>query len=236
MLKGKVGQAHLVALIPQREKVDPESGTVLTPLGMHIVELPFAESIRSVAKPSAIREADFTPEQLHTARELVSSLRMPSGKSPVGRVANPATATHYNYLECLALHVPGAEVTSTVDGTLPDEGWFNSKRKELDAFKKAFGLPDTQDENSSAAAKRVKTASGASKAGPSAPPPETLEEWMKAYSEQRLEGLTMPKLKEFLKSQGLSLGGKKNELVARVHDQLAQMVGQSLSKRADGPE
>ena len=64
MLKGKVGQPRLVALLPQAHVADSITGITKLPCGMHLFELPFAEDIRSVAKPEALVENEFAPEQL----------------------------------------------------------------------------------------------------------------------------------------------------------------------------
>ena len=94
LLKGKVGQARLVALLPQTRVTEEASGATVLPCGFHVVELPFADDIRSVAKPAALAEDEFEPDQLDAARGLVRALTLPPGRSPVARVANPASATH----------------------------------------------------------------------------------------------------------------------------------------------
>jgi len=226
MLRGKVGQARLVGLLPQRHVCDEVTGSTRLPCGFHVVDLPFAEDVRSVKKPAALTEDDFTPEQLEATRSLARALELPSGVSPVGRVANPASTTHFRYLECLALHVPGAEVEPTVDHTVPDTTWLAQKRPQLDAFQEAFGLPFTAElEASASTAKRPRITAGGSASGTAAAakataPPDTVAEWQQACRDGRLESLTMPTLKEFLKAQGLAVGGKKGDLVARVHDWL----------------
>ena len=95
----------------------------------------------------ALSEADFQPSQLESTRGLVQRLRLPAGKSPVGQIANPANSTHYNYLQMLALSVPGEEIAPTTDGTLPDSAWLSGASADADAFRAqlaARGDPDVR--------------------------------------------------------------------------------------------
>ena len=50
--------------------------------------------------------------------------------------------------------------------------------------------------------------------------PESLSQWITAHLEGRISSLTNPVLKEFCKSNGLAVGGKKDDLLARIHDHL----------------
>ena len=112
MRKSRNQAAKLVALLPQRRtEDDAASGLPGLPCGLHLIELPFADDIRSIRKPPALAISDFSDAQLGAARSLVASLRMPAERKPiVGAVANPALQTHYNYLQLVALNVPGSEV------------------------------------------------------------------------------------------------------------------------------
>jgi hypothetical protein len=165
------------------------------------------------------------------------TLTLPPGASPIGRISNPASATHFQYLECLALHVPGAEVVATVDGTLPDGAWLATKRPQLEAFQQVFGLPTTAeaDAASGVAAKRPKTSAGSS-AAPKPELPGSLQEWLAAYRDERLESFTIPTLKEFCKANGLPVGGKKGDLVARVHDWLEKAKDEDAPQVGDPDE
>ena len=237
MLKGKVGQARLVALLPQEHMPDPLTGATKLPCGLHVLELPFSDDIRAVDKPAALTEDQFEPGQLDATRELVQALTLPPGASPIGRISNPASATHFQYLECLALHVPGAEVVATVDGTLPDGAWLATKRPQLEAFQQVFGLPTSAeaDAASGGAAKRPKTSAGSS-AAPKPELPGSLQEWLAAYRDERLESFTIPTLKEFCKANGLPVGGKKGDLVARVHDWLEKAKDDDAPQVGDPDE
>jgi ATP-dependent DNA helicase 2 subunit 1 len=236
MAKGKVSISRLVALLPQ-PRVEAGSdaggggGGRSLPCGLHLIPLPYAEDIRSVSKPAAMRESDFSSEKLEAARRLVTALQLPSEKNPVGTIPNPATSVHYNYLQVLALNVPGAEVAETIDGTLPDSAWLAHREPEMAAFRKAFELPDIDGAEALAGgpAKRQRTA---------APKEEKLSlsgsspmaEWVAAHMQGRLSTLTNPTLKEFLKEHGLPVGGKKDDLIARVHDFIELTIAQDAAQ------
>ena len=50
----------------------------------------------------------------------------------------------------------------------------------------------------------------------------------------RLSSLTNPILKEFCKGQGLAVGGKKDDLLARIHDFLEAVIAEDAAKQAGG--
>ena len=56
-----------------------------------------------------------------------------------------------------------------------------------------------------------------------AAPPESVSDWLGCYRDGTLDKQTMPLLKEFLKAQSLPVGGKKDDLVKRAHDKLAEL-------------
>ena len=195
--KGKIAIARminkrapprLVALLPQLLELDePPAGTsgaavgggggegarVRMPCGLHLIQLPYAEDIRSVPKPPALSADAFSTQELDTARGLVRALTLPPERSPVGTIVNPASATHFAHLELLALQVPHAEATPIVDGTKPDLMWLEQHQGAVDAFRETFELNDV--DVSGGDAKRQRTS------GPKAEKasvPETLAKWM----------------------------------------------------------
>ena len=236
-LVSQVGQPRLVALVPQLGQLDSETGATQLPCGLHVIVLPFSEDVRSVARPDALQESDFTPSQLESARSLASALQLPTSKSPIvagaPTVSNPAVQTHFSYLQMLALNVPGVSAEPTVDGTLPDVAWLTDRQPQLDAFQEAFNLTDvaTAEAAAGAGAKRQKTtAPKAEKLGP----PESFAEWLDAHNQERLESLTNAPLKAFCKEHSLPVGGKKGDLVARVHDFLQAFKEQEAAKTTAG--
>ena len=241
MCKGKTGQPQMVALLPQLLELEEapaevtsssssegESRRVKLPCGLHLIPLPFAEDIRSISKPPPLEEDAFTPQQLECARGLVSALRLPPERNPIGGCINPATAVHYNTLEQLALNVPGSEQPSIIDGTKPDLKWLEQSQPQLDAFKDAFELHDVDVDGG--ASKRQKTGPKVEKLAT----PTSLAEWIAAHLQGRISTLTNPALKDFCKSRGLPVGGKKDDLLARIADHLEEEMARDPSLAGGG--
>ena len=88
----------------------------------------------------------------------------------MGTVANPAASTHFNYLQTVALNVPGVLVQKTVDATAPDEAWLAdpARQQTIDAFREAFELHDAKaaDALANGGAKRQRTTSSGAGAAP----------------------------------------------------------------------
>ena len=99
------------------------------------------------------------------------------------------------------------------------------------AFKAAFALGDYVPDEPSA--KRPK--SGAPKAEKAAPP-SSLAEWISALLKGELASLTIPLLKEFCKGHGLPVGGKKDDLLARVTDFLEAEMAREQEQAQAGAE
>lgn len=242
MRKSRNQAAKLVALLPQRRtEDDAASGLPGLPCGLHLIELPFADDIRSIRKPPALAISDFSDAQLGAARSLVASLRMPAERKPiVGAVANPALQTHYNYLQLVALNVPGSEVPQICDATKPDGEWLASKAAELDAFREAFDLTDAETAEglaggSSSSGKRKASAGGGGALAPKKEKfeaPTSLAEWVSVHLKGQLASLTNPILKGFCSEHKLGVGGKKDDLLARIAEYLEEQMAQEANVAA----
>jgi ATP-dependent DNA helicase 2 subunit 1 len=226
----KLRNARLVALLPQAHLADATTGATVLPCGLHLVFLPFAEDVRDVAKDETLAVGEFTESELGAARDLVASLRLPPAASPVGTICNPASHTHYSYLQALAVQTD--EVEPTVDGTLPDADWLEGANPQMEAFRAAFELPELAEQlDSTAAGKRQKTASAPRLKAP-APEPGDVAAVMALYEAGTLASLTIPKLKDAARGLGLALGGKKDDLVARIHDYCARSAKEDANLAA----
>merc|ERR1719198_1138193 len=67
-----------------------------------------------------------------------------------------------------------------------------------------------------------------------AAPPSSLPEWMDAHLAGRLSSLTNPLLKDFCKTHGLAVSGKKDDLLARIHDYLEEEIERQAAAEAGG--
>lgn len=172
---------------------------------------------------------DFTGPELTAARNLVGALRLPPGMSPVCAVSNPATHTHFAYLQAVAVET--TDVTPTVDGTLPDSAWLDGAAPQVEAFRVAFelpGLPELLEGGS----KRQKT-TAAPRLKVTVPASGDAAAVLALYHAGTLGSLTIPNLKEIAKERGVPVGGKKDELLARIHDSISQSLTEDANHAAN---
>lgn len=91
----------IVALLPQAELTDPETGVQLKPAGLSMIVLPFAEDLRRLTfdghetKPAESGLVD-------KAKEIISKLTITGGFDPE-TFENPVIQRHYATLQALAL-------------------------------------------------------------------------------------------------------------------------------------
>ena len=109
-----------IALLPQKEELDKE-GVQVTPPGMHVILLPFADDIRSLrfeAQPKA------NNDQIGKAKRLVKTLRI---RFDSRNFENPSLQRHYANLQALALDRETTE--ETPDYVVPDEEGMSKARR-----------------------------------------------------------------------------------------------------------
>ena len=58
--------------------------------------------------------------------------------------------------------------------------------------------------------------------------PETTADWLQCWQGRLLDKQTVPVLKEFCKSRQLPVGGKKDDLVKRVHAKLEEIAAEEV--------
>ena len=64
---------------------------------------------------------------------------------------------------------------------------------------------------------------------------QTTADWLQCWQERLLDKQTVPVLKEFCKSRELPLGGKKDDLVKRVHAKLEEIAAEEANAvKAEG--
>ena len=59
--------------------------------------------------------------------------------------------------------------------------------------------------------------------------PETTADWLQCWQDRLLDKQTVPVLKEFCKSRELPVGGKKDDLVKRVHAKLEEIAAEEVN-------
>jgi len=211
----------LVALLPQAESLDPNGADQLRPPGFQMIRLPWGEEIRQVEfpVPEGMR---LPPGVTDAARAAVRAMRLDAFRP--GCAENPVLQRHYAAVQALALGEDAPE--ETVDVLQPDNEALKEKQPVLQAWRDAIEAgsaaigaalgtvkrpapPGAEEDDSVRAAPRPRR-----EAPPAAP--TTLEAMRDMVRSGEVDRLTVPMLKDWLKSQGIVASGKKVDLVERV--------------------
>ncbi|RPD54794.1 ku70-like protein [Lentinus tigrinus ALCF2SS1-7] len=193
------------AVLPQEEKVD-ESGW-REPPGFHLIPLPFADDIRSAPIEKGFRASD---ELKEAARKWIDKLVVKNGSYPPDSYPNPALAYHNAQLEASAFR---EEFDSEAFEDLT-EPKYDMIHKRAGQLIKAWKQAVHEDETANIVAAPV--AGTKRKADVSVDEAEIRSKWEAGA----LNKLRVDQLKDFLKSKGEPVSGKKAELIERVSDWL----------------
>jgi ATP-dependent DNA helicase 2 subunit 1 len=167
MIYRKSSGPRFVALLPQVEELD-EEGRQVTPIGMHLVFLPYAEDIRDVkvdAGPTATLAAvnaakAFMSTELNPDLKLRISADFEPVKLPF---ENPSLQQHYKVLQCLALEEDLSKDEDGKEELKPDTKVFEEYKDLMIAFNTAIDEIDLPEPAAKKGTKRK--ASGAAAAG-----------------------------------------------------------------------
>ncbi|KAF8573937.1 SPOC domain-like protein [Ramaria rubella] len=195
------------ALMPQAEKF-ADDGTQIEPPGFHLQPLPYADDVRAASVERAFRSGEKLKE---AARMWIDKLTMKNGTYQPDSYPNPALSLFWGQLEARAFQEEY------------DFGSFNDlSAPRYDSMHKRAGklIGDWKDAlNKDESADHVIVKAGSKrKADVDVGEAEIRSRW----DGGTLEKLKNDQLKEFLKSNGLSVTGKKADLVERVGDWLTQ--------------
>ncbi|KIM39192.1 hypothetical protein M413DRAFT_447154 [Hebeloma cylindrosporum] len=191
------------ALLPQEERND-ETGWA-DPAGFHLIPLPFADDIRMAPIDEAFRASD---ELKASARAWIDKLVVKNGAYPPDSYPNPALAYHNAQLQASAFREQ-YDPDSFEDLTEPKVG---SMHKRAGKLMKEWKTAIAEDDSASL----VIPATTGSKRKADVSVDEA--EIKSKYDSGALAKLRVDQLKEFLKSKGQNISGKKAELVERVSD------------------
>lgn len=211
----------LVAILPSEEKVDDQGGQI-SPQGLWLYQLPFADDIRQPADvPKPIRAPDSLVDDM---RVVVQQLQLPKATYDPSRYPNPSLQWHYRILQAMALgdEVPENPIDKTV-------GKHKQIHKRAGEYINKWGL--TLDEQSRAlAGDRKSSLKRELKAEDDEIPKkkpkvkadsQKLEDTSdgdvkKAVEAGTITKRTMPELKAWCIMKGLSANGKKADLLERI--------------------
>ncbi|KAH7884884.1 SPOC like C-terminal domain-containing protein [Phlebopus sp. FC_14] len=194
------------AMIPQAEKF--EEGGWSEPAGFHLVFLPFADDIRAAPLDEGLRASK---EVKDAARTWIDKLCVKNGTYPPDSYPNPALAYHNAQLQASAFREE-FDVEGFEDLTRPKYDMIHKRAGGLfKEWKKAL----LNDEN-------VNTVFATTGSKRKADVSVNEAEIRSKHESGTLGKLRVDQLKEFLKSKGQSVSGKKADLIERVDEWLEQ--------------
>lgn len=213
---------QIVAIIPSRERLDDAKQQV-TPAGLWLHPLPFADDIRSPPEcPAPHVSPDALTDRMHT---VIHQLQLPGGVFDPHRFPNPSLQWHYRILKAMALDEEIPEFKDSDDKTLPK---FRQIDKRAGPYVIDWGVyleevynewVKSQDHNLGTKRGGSETAAPAKPAKRTRPLDEMGEDEMMGLAKTgRVATATVAMLKEWLAGKGLNTSGKKADLVGRVEE------------------
>jgi len=208
---------RLVALVAANERRDEDGRRILAPDGMHVVNLPFSDDIRAIPPHPTVDEV---PEEAITAAEKIMEHFQMCGCCDF---ENPQLFRHFKHLEAISLEekVEEEELTAVEACIIPDPEEFSSDevKQMFQDFKNAID-PDYDSKVMQGGGKAAGSAKR--KREPKAEPGPADANLVDIVNSGGLEKLTVDKLKEHCRSLGLTVGGKKADLIQRILDKVKQ--------------
>ncbi|KAL9123421.1 MAG: hypothetical protein Q9187_000022 [Circinaria calcarea] len=219
----------ITAIIPGVEKLNDDGEQVLPP-GMWIITLPFVDDIRQNPETTLIRSPD---SLTNLTRVIIQQLQLPGARYYPGKYPNPALQWHYRILQALALEEDLPEKPE--DKTVPRYRQINKRAGayaiewgvELEAQYQDWVQANQTSATSAKQAKRpassAKDDSESKKKAKTAETDTISDEDMRDHFDRNsIAKLSMPVLKAWLGKKGLSLSGKKADLVERIEPYFEQ--------------
>ena len=216
----------LVAILPSAEKLDEVTNGQVFPPGLWLYPLPFADDIRNPPDlPKPISAPDALIDRMN---KVVQQLQLPKATYEPSKYPNPSLQWHYKILQAIALEEELPEQPE--DKTVPR---YRQIEKRAGEYIRDWGLVlheefSRYDEKRRS---RMKRDTGDEDAAPkkksratSAQPLDGMstKDLKKAVATGGLSNYKIPQLKELCSSKGLSTGGKKPDLVARMEQWVEQ--------------
>ncbi|PSN73877.1 DNA-dependent protein kinase [Corynespora cassiicola Philippines] len=227
----------MAALIPGQEKLD-ENGDQISPPGIWLVPLPFADDIRKL--PDQVHTLKTTESLTDKMRVIIEQLQLPKGLYDPSRYPNPDLQWFYRILQAMALEeeIPEQPDDKTIprykqidkrcgeyikdfgetfakEYQLQARNALASRPKAMVAKKRGAAVVD-EDEETATASKRVKKEPKIKDEDDGM----TDQQMAQTNDKGQVTKLTVVDLKAFLGARGLAITGKKADLVDRVQDYL----------------
>ncbi len=225
----------IVAILPSEEKVDETNNAQLTPAGLWLYPLPFADDIRELPE---VRKSKQEPDVkgwqapdvlVDEMIKALKQLQLPKAIYYPSKYPNPALQWHYKMLQCYALdeEVPD----HPEDKTIPKYRQINKRAGEylntwghileeqyqayLESNPAPAGIEGTNRKRGSEngdepRSKKIKVEGKGSLESMS------VNDLKKAIASDVLRKYTVAELKSWLVSKGLITSGKKDDLIERI--------------------
>ena len=198
LLTKATATSRLVAIYPQLEEVlsEEDGGIQVTPPGLVAVVLPFEDDVRALDEDSGAASED----SIQAATDLIKHMNYPDVELGLD-FKNDALAHFWTYIESVALEttLEPPKVSAT---QIDEEAVQEFAGKQIAEFFKT--LPEDIIEEKPSKKRKIE-------------PNESGEyDWDNLYQTDSLSKCTGDMLRQFLKSEGAKVSGKKDELVERA--------------------
>lgn len=220
----KNANPSMVAMIASRESIAEGSRLQVTPPGIFLVTLPFADDIRMNPAIVVKRSPDDLTDKM---AEVIRYLKL--GAYDPFKYQNPALQWHWRTLQALALEEDMPE--GQVDGTLPKfKGIEKRAGSRIQEWNDCFSTHKEALTTAPLVKKRMgeaqAQAQGTTKKAKNESALTTVDDLKRAIKENHLEKLTVPVLKQVLKDYpgaftGQPTSQKKGDLVDFITEQLS---------------
>ncbi|KAI9712110.1 MAG: ATP-dependent DNA helicase II subunit 1 [Bogoriella megaspora] len=213
----------LAALIPGAEELSDE-GLQVSPPGLWIHPLPFADDIRQA--PETTGKIEASQELTDIMHDIIKQLQLPKARYDPKRYPNPALQWHYRVLQAIALEEDMPEQAE--DNTVPRYKqihkrvgnevieWGQALEEEFAAWQEQHGRSKEVFMGKKRAAPGAANGASSKKTKHEDEGVIGDDEMRRAYEKHRLDTFKVDDLKAWLRDKRQSTTGKKVELVDRV--------------------
>ena len=229
---------QLVAIIPSNERLDDATKHQVSPAGLWIYPLPFADDIRSPPEmPSPLVSSDNLIDMM---RVIIQQLQLPGARFDPIKYPNPSLQWHYRILQAMALDEEIPEFKDGDDKTVPKyrqihkrageyviqwgialEELFRKSTREKVTSSKSAGVKREADDTKGGASKKVKTNTDPKKSASHDSLSEMTTDQLRKYvNSGKLSKATVTELREWLSGKGLDTKGVKPILLERIEEWL----------------
>ncbi|KAG7130298.1 ATP-dependent DNA helicase II subunit 1 like protein [Verticillium longisporum] len=213
----------LSAIIPSHESTEESNATPFLPAGLWLYPLPFADDLRGGPATDGTEPPRASNELVDQMRVIVQQLQLPKAMYNPMRYPNPGLQWHYKILQALALEEEVPEVPE--DLTLPKhkainkrsggylQDWAETLQEETQKTAKTTKSKREADDDADDVKPAKKAKASSTKPSASG---MTDAQVRAAASAGSLTKMVVADLKDLLAMKGLSISGKKADLVERL--------------------